>query len=54
MLSAARPDPRRRRALPGRHRTLRWLLGERVVRITVKPFMDVGALPLRPPADAAT
>lgn len=31
-------------ALPGRHRTLRRLLGERVVRITVKPFMDISTM----------
>jgi 7,8-dihydro-6-hydroxymethylpterin dimethyltransferase len=30
-----------RLALPGRRRALRRMLGERVVRITVKPFMDV-------------
>ena len=28
-------------ALPGRHRRLRAMLGERVVRVTVKPFMDM-------------
>lgn len=31
-------------ALPGRHRALRRLLGERVVRITVKPFMDIATM----------
>src|SRR6185312_1718296 len=31
-------------ALPGRHRKLRRLLGERVVRISVKPFMDMSTM----------
>ncbi|MCX2933055.1 radical SAM protein [Mycobacterium sp. CVI_P3] len=31
-------------ALPGRQRKLRRLLGERVVRITVKPFMDIDTM----------
>ncbi|GAA2772508.1 radical SAM protein [Mycolicibacterium pallens] len=31
-------------ALPGRRRTLRRLLGERIVRITVKPFMDMSTM----------
>lgn len=31
-------------ALPGRRRKLRRLLGERVVRITVKPFMDMSTM----------
>ncbi|MBC7299616.1 MAG: radical SAM protein [Nocardia sp.] len=31
-------------ALPGRRRRLRTLLGERVVRITVKPFMDMSTM----------
>jgi 7,8-dihydro-6-hydroxymethylpterin dimethyltransferase len=31
-------------ALPGRRRRLRRLLGERVVRITVKPFMDMSTM----------
>ena len=31
-------------ALPGRRRKLRQLLGERVVRITVKPFMDMATM----------
>jgi uncharacterized radical SAM superfamily Fe-S cluster-containing enzyme len=31
-------------ALPGRRRQLRRLLGERVVRITVKPFMDMSTM----------
>ncbi|WP_101789991.1 radical SAM protein [Nonomuraea indica] len=31
-------------ALPGRRRKLRRMLGERVVRITVKPFMDVSTM----------
>ncbi|ORB76386.1 radical SAM protein, partial [Mycobacterium timonense] len=31
-------------ALPGRHRKLRNLLGERVVRISVKPFMDMSTM----------
>lgn len=31
-------------ALPGRRRNLRRLLGERVVRITVKPFMDMSTM----------
>ena len=30
--------------LPGRHRRLRRMLGERVVRITVKPFMDASTM----------
>ncbi len=30
-----------RLALPGRRKALRRMLGERVVRVTVKPFMDV-------------
>jgi hypothetical protein len=30
--------------LPGRHRRLRRMLGERVVRITVKPFMDMSTM----------
>jgi len=30
--------------LPGRHRRLRKMLGERVVRITVKPFMDMSTM----------
>ncbi|MQA11495.1 MAG: radical SAM protein [Pseudonocardiaceae bacterium] len=32
------------RALPGRHRRLRRLLGERVKRITIKPFMDINTM----------
>lgn len=31
-------------ALPGRRRKIRKLLGERVVRITVKPFMDISTM----------
>ncbi|MFC4111587.1 radical SAM protein [Nonomuraea zeae] len=31
-------------ALPGRRRKLRRMLGERVVRITVKPFMDISTM----------
>lgn len=31
-------------ALPGRRRKLRRLLGERVVRITIKPFMDISTM----------
>lgn len=31
-------------ALPGRHRKIRRLLGERVVRVTVKPFMDMSTM----------
>ena len=31
-------------ALPGRRRKLRQLLGERVVRVTVKPFMDMSTM----------
>ncbi len=31
-------------ALPGRRRRIRRLLGERVVRITVKPFMDISTM----------
>src|SRR5690606_13282792 len=31
-------------ALPGRRRRLRRLLGERVVRITIKPFMDMSTM----------
>ncbi|WP_199254970.1 radical SAM protein [Mycolicibacterium mengxianglii] len=31
-------------ALPGRRRKIRRLLGERVVRITVKPFMDISTM----------
>ncbi|MDF2824165.1 MAG: radical protein [Mycobacterium sp.] len=31
-------------ALPGRRRKIRALLGERVVRITVKPFMDISTM----------
>ena len=31
-------------ALPGRRRRIRRLLGERVVRITVKPFMDMSTM----------
>ena len=31
-------------ALPGRKRRIRRLLGERVVRITVKPFMDISTM----------
>jgi hypothetical protein len=31
-------------ALPGRRRKIRRLLGERVVRITVKPFMDMSTM----------
>lgn len=31
-------------ALPGRRRKLRRMLGERVVRVTVKPFMDVSTM----------
>ncbi|MFE3542750.1 radical SAM protein [Nocardia sp. NPDC059177] len=31
-------------ALPGRRKRLRTLLGERVVRITIKPFMDVSTM----------
>ncbi|MCV7289177.1 radical SAM protein [Mycolicibacterium wolinskyi] len=31
-------------ALPGRHRKIRKLLGERVVRLTVKPFMDMSTM----------
>lgn len=31
-------------ALPGRRRKLRRLLGERVVRVTVKPFMDMSTM----------
>jgi 7,8-dihydro-6-hydroxymethylpterin dimethyltransferase len=31
-------------ALPGRERALRGLLGERIVRITVKPFMDMSTM----------
>ncbi|MEU8355778.1 hypothetical protein AB0C27_07155 [Nonomuraea sp. NPDC048882] len=31
-------------ALPGRRRKLRAMLGERVVRITVKPFMDLSTM----------
>ena len=31
-------------ALPGRQRRLRKLLGERIVRITVKPFMDMNTM----------
>ncbi|MEU8104372.1 radical SAM protein [Nonomuraea muscovyensis] len=31
-------------ALPGRRRRLRRMLGERVVRITVKPFMDISTM----------
>jgi hypothetical protein len=31
-------------ALPGRRRKLRRLLGERIVRITVKPFMDMSTM----------
>ncbi|ETW24710.1 hypothetical protein MGAST_06905 [Mycobacterium gastri 'Wayne'] len=31
-------------ALPGRRRQLRRLLGERVLRITVKPFMDMSTM----------
>ena len=30
--------------LPGRHERLRTLLGERVVRVTVKPFMDMNTM----------
>ena len=31
-------------SLPGQHRRLRRMLGERVVRITVKPFMDMSTM----------
>ncbi|MEU1727344.1 radical SAM protein [Actinomadura sp. ATCC 39365] len=31
-------------ALPGRRRKLRRMLGERVVRITIKPFMDISTM----------
>lgn len=31
-------------ALPGRRRKLRQMLGERVVRVTVKPFMDISTM----------
>ncbi len=31
-------------ALPGRRRRLRRLLGERIVRITIKPFMDMSTM----------
>ncbi|MGW4793372.1 radical SAM protein [Nonomuraea sp. NPDC004297] len=31
-------------ALPGRRRKLRRMLGERVVRVTVKPFMDISTM----------
>jgi uncharacterized radical SAM superfamily Fe-S cluster-containing enzyme len=31
-------------ALPGRRKKIRRLLGERVVRITVKPFMDMSTM----------
>ena len=31
-------------ALPGRRRKLRRLLGERIVRLTVKPFMDMSTM----------
>ncbi len=31
-------------SLPGQHKRLRQLLGERVVRITVKPFMDMSTM----------
>lgn len=31
-------------ALPGRRRKIRRLLGERVVRLTVKPFMDMSTM----------
>lgn len=31
-------------ALPGRHERMRAMLGERVVRITVKPFMDINTM----------
>jgi hypothetical protein len=31
-------------ALPGRRRKLRRLLGERVVRVTIKPFMDMSTM----------
>ncbi|MCF6469245.1 radical SAM protein [Nonomuraea sp. MG754425] len=31
-------------ALPGRRRKLRGMLGERVVRVTVKPFMDISTM----------
>lgn len=30
--------------LPGRHRRLRRMLGERIVRLTVKPFMDISTM----------
>src|SRR4029079_12795840 len=30
--------------LPGRHQRLRKLLGERVLRVTVKPFMDMNTM----------
>jgi len=31
-------------SLPGQHKRLRRMLGERVVRITVKPFMDMSTM----------
>jgi len=31
-------------ALPGQHKRLRAMLGERVLRITVKPFMDINTM----------
>jgi hypothetical protein len=33
-----------RLALPGRAKALRRMLGERVVRVTVKPFMDMNTM----------
>ena len=30
--------------LPGQHKRLRTMLGERVLRITVKPFMDINTM----------
>ncbi|HEY6801843.1 MAG TPA: radical SAM protein, partial [Agromyces sp.] len=31
-------------ALPGQHKRLRAMLGDRVLRITVKPFMDINTM----------
>ena len=31
-------------ALPGQHKRLRAMLGERVLRVTVKPFMDMNTM----------
>ena len=37
-------DARRASTLPGQHERLRRLLGERVLRVTVKPFMDMNTM----------